>query len=196
MSAIGELFVAIAAAFVELLIHLLALVFSSSYLAHHTKGAARVFYALSAASALHLLLGLVLGVSDQLNPMILSILFNKWVMLASLITLIVSLAATVAVHRIGKGPAEPHAAPAAETTDHTALIILSYGVAIAIIIGGIAILTAQTERRTLRDRLCDAGSAKISEQWKERGGEALSLAEQLLKRDIKTSIPCLSEPSK
>ncbi len=196
MSALGEVFVAIAAAFVELLIHLLALVFSSTYLAHHAKGAARVFHILSAASALHLLLAFVLGISGQLNPIILSVVFNKWVMLASLITLIFSLAASVAVQRIEDTPGTPNSQSKNTPPDRTGLIVLSYAVAFAVIFGTISIMTAQTERRTLRDRLCDAGAAKVSEQWKERGAEALSLAERLLKRDIKKSIPCLSEPTK
>ena len=186
IEAIGELLVAIVTAIVELMALLLNLVLSTSWIAAHSAGMARVFHALMALSALHLFTGMVLALSGMAGPLILSVVFNGWVMMASLTMMVIGFTAAIAVDR----------AVAKPSTGQAVITYLgSYALAFLLIMGLSSIWTAQSERRSLTDRLCAAGEARLSEDLRERGTKALDLAERLLNHDLRAELPCKKAPS-
>ena len=185
IDAIGDLLVAIVSAIVELMALLLNIVFSTSWIAAHATGMARVFYALMALSALHLVTGMILALSGMAGPLILSVVFNRWVMITSLAMMVIGFTGALAV---GRTVAEP-------STGQSVITHLgSYALAILLILGLSSIWTAQVERRSLTERLCAAGQARLSDDIKERGTQALDLAERLLNRDLTTELPCKETP--
>jgi hypothetical protein len=189
MSAVVDLLAAIVTAFLELVVHLLALVFSSSYLVGHSKGLKRWFYAALAASGLHLLLGLVLPVMTGLRTYALAAAFSAPAMLASLVVLLFSIASVVAIDLRAEQPAENGKAAFA-SDDRVPLMLVSYALAIALVFGAVSIMATQSTRTTLRQELCDFAGGKVSQTWKDRGDQALSFAERLTQRELSGKLPC------
>lgn len=185
LDAIADLAVAIVTAIVELMAMLLNLFLSASWISAHGSGLVRFFYGLLALSALHLFAAMVLALSGIAGPALLSVVFNKWVMIVSLTLLVIGFTGSLAVRR---EIAEPSSAQAVITH------VGSYVLVIAIVFGLASIWTTQVERRTLTERLCDAGAERISDGIKEQGNKALDLAERLLKRDLREKLPCRKAP--
>ncbi len=186
LDALADLAVAIVTAIVEFMVMLLNIVFSAGWISAHGRGLTRLFHGLIALSALHLFVAMMLAVAGAAGPYLLSILFNRWVMIISLILLVVGVCGAIAVGRAAEGPGT-----------HSGIVthLASYGLVIAILLGSTSIWTTQTERRSLTERLCDAGAERLSDEVKERGTKALDLAERFLKRDLKGTLPCNKAPA-
>lgn len=193
MAIMGAL-MAIASAFLELLIHLLAIVFGSSFLAHHAKGMKRFFFAVCAFSALHLFLGLVLPFFSNSGEYLLSALFNRWVMLGSLIVLILAFASTQAIEFSSRPAKDSDADPSEEPeTPPKAPVFLIYATAAILVFGLFSMVSADRERTSLREKLCISVTGKINPLWKDRGERAIELTGKLLGRDVKDHIPCQND---
>lgn len=188
MEAIGEIFVAIASAFLELLVHLIAAVLGSSFLAKHSKGMLRTLYIICAISAFHLVLGLTLPMLTNFNDYLLSPFFSGWMMFGAVVILIVAFATITAINITDE------AQSSAANTDDIAPIeapkLLIYVVAMIIVFGGFSMLSVETKRSSLKEELCQSAIGKISPAWKDRGQAALALAEKHLKRDLHGKLPC------
>lgn len=187
MEALGELAVAIFSAFLELLVHLIAAVLGSSFLAKHSKGMRRTFYIICAVSAFHLFLGLTLPILTDFNGYLLSPIFSGWAMLGAVVVLIVAFATITAINITDDAQAADDNTVAPPIVAPKLLI---YVVAIIAVFGGASMLTVETKRTSLKDELCLAAAAKISPTWKDRGEGALALADKYLKRDLRGNLPC------
>ncbi len=185
LDALADLAVAIVTAIVEFMVLLLNIVFSAGWVSAHGRGLTRVFYGLITLSALHLFVAMMLAVTGAAGPYLLSILFNRWVMVISLALLVTGVCGAIAVGRVTDGPGT-----------HSGIItyLASYGLVIAILLGAASIWTTQTERRSLTERLCEAGAERVSEAVKDPGNKALDLAERLLHRDLREKLPCNKVP--
>jgi len=190
MEALGEALIAIFSAFLELLIHLIAAVLGSSFLAKHAKGMLRGLYLLCAIAAFHLFLGLTLPFITNFNDYLLSPIFNRWMMLGSVIVLVLAYATIVAIGISSDVTPEPDAGAGTEEVPIRAPMGLIYASAFIIVFGGFSILTTDHKRKTLKEELCLAATGKISPIWKDRGETALTLAEKYLKRDLHGKLPC------
>ena len=176
MSAIAELFIVIFGGILELFVGLITLVFSSSILAKRHKGVKRVIYLLAALSALHLILGLAIPAITGLDEYVLSPIFATWAMITSLIIILASIPAAIAIHRVS--------APTPTQNQKTLRTLFSSFVMIFVIIGGsISIYNTIQARNTLKDDLCAATSGEISLKWVENGKKTIELAGRVLGRD-------------
>ena len=189
MNAIAEFFVALLTAIIELLAWLLSRVFSSGYLAAHTKVARRVAHIIGAVCALHLFLGLTIPIFTEFNTYLLSPFFRWQVMLLTLIGLIVSIVASTAIDVAATAKPNPDEFGDAQSEIQPSLVFGLVLIA-SILFGGLSIFSAQTERKTAREKLCDAAAGRISEDWKARGDKLLVLSEKLLKKDLSGLNPC------
>jgi len=192
---IAALVVAIAGAFLELLVHLLAIVMGSSFQAKHEKGVKRFFYAICAVTALHLFLGLTLPFVSGFEEFILSPLFNRWMMLGSVIILIIAYASALAVDLSDKtakstAPVDGDNDDPNQKAPRKTPVLLIYFIAGVVVLGFMAIASSDHKRTTLREEICLSVTAKISPTWKDRGARAMELAEKYLHRDIEGKLPC------
>jgi len=193
--ALAEIAIAIAVAFVELLIYLLVAVFSSAYLARHSRGMKRALYGLASISAFHLFLGLTLPIIADFSVYILSPVFSGPIMVVTLVLLLVSIAGVVALD-VASGRRAPVRVPSddvdarIEKQKPQAPFFLPYFLALAIVMGGLSIWVAQYERKTIRQTLCDAASEQISGDWKQRGETLFDLSDRYLKKDLRGAQPC------
>lgn len=184
-----ELLAALVIAFIDLIVHLLAFAFSSTYLAKHNTGLKRSFYLITALSALHLVSALVLPIMTGTDTFLLSPLFSWPAMLVALVLLLTSIAAIIAMDITHAGPTD-----APSGTKVAVSMGLSYGLALIVLFGGAAIWSAQHERKTLRDELCQSVTGKISETWKDQTDGLLSLSDRYLGKDARRMSPCQPQP--
>jgi len=195
VSALAEIVIAILAGFLELLIHLIAFTVSSSFLAAHFKGMKRAIYVIVAFSALILALGLLLPFATGYNGYLLSPIFSMWIMAVSLAILFISILFISAIEISAKREAQQEGNE--EKPAPKNLTLISYLLAIVILVGLFSIFSANQSRNSLKEELCAAASGKISLPsgkfsltWELRGEKGMALAEKYLGRDVSGKLPC------
>lgn len=67
---------------------------------------------------------------------------------------------------------------------------LAFMVSGALILGAISLWSGEVHRRTLAARACDAATARISPELRDRAEKGLALADRVLKRDTAIALPC------
>jgi hypothetical protein len=191
-----DIAIAIATAFLELLIHILNLALSSSFLAHHSRGLKRWTYAVQALCSAHLFAGLVLPVLNDFEPYILSQLFSASAMLSSLIILLVALALPLAFdeavarsddfvegNKVVEKVAERFQPPDA----------LIYALSFALVMGLFALVSSQRERMNLREAACDLAGGRIGNALKDNGDEKVSMIERIARTNLIEKVSCPKE---
>ena len=141
MTALAELFLAIATFFVQLLTELLSLVFSTSWMALHSRGISRASYALSVFCALHLFAALLLSLSASSQPLLLSWVFSWPAIMASGALLLMSLLVPTAL--------------AGKTAGTVVPTLIGYGFAFAIVLAVVSTWSSQSSRTSLIQEICD-----------------------------------------
>ncbi|WP_127112388.1 hypothetical protein [Shimia sediminis] len=141
MSVFAELFLAVVTFFVQLLTELLSLVFSTSWMALHSRGMSRVAYAISAACTLHLFAALLLSFSASPQPVLLSWFFSWPAIIISGTFLLISLLVPTAL--------------AGKTAGTVVPTLVSYSFAFAIVLATTSAWSSQSSRTILIDAICD-----------------------------------------
>lgn len=200
LTPVFELIAIILGAILHFILALVANLLGASWMAAHTKGLKRAAYVLMALTSAHLIAGIVLPVLNIGAATLLSWMFSAGAMLLSVALLVFSGILLLAADYNTSAPTTPDAdKPAQPAAQKTASIraakeLISHGMAIVVgvilIVGVISVSTAQTERKSLRERLCDSAAAKVDQKWKDRGKKALDLSERLFKRDLSEKLPC------
>jgi len=183
-----ELVVALAGMVLEVLIHLLAFALSFGWLAARSRGIARASYAVAALAAAHLFSALMIPVATDGATMLLSTLYSGPAILASLALLVIAATLPVAI-----GRATDPTPAAAETPAREAPLWLAYVISASVVIGGLSLWASQSERREIRFDLCEAARKGVPSDWQERGTQALTLTERLLRRELSERLPCAGD---
>ena len=195
MNAIAEIAVAILTGFIQFLAWLLSIVFSSSYLAAHSTGARRVVHVIGAICALHLFADLTIPIVTEFNSYLLSPLFKWQVMVAALVVLIICIATSTAIEVAAHAKqAEPDDVDTPDLLDIQSPLLLGIPLILAVGLGALSIFSAQTERKTTKEKLCEAAAGRISDDWKARADVLADLSEKYLKKDISGLNPCAPKP--
>jgi hypothetical protein len=168
---------------------MLTFVFSISFIARHTDGFMFWAYLLAAASGLHLLLGLTFSGLPDFQAYTLSILFSVPVMIVSLALLLTSLTCTSAIG-IAAMKEEEAKESGTFSDENISIGFVSFSLTTAVFFGVASLVSSQACRISLRDRLCSYAEGSVSDTWKDRRTQALSLAEWLTQRDLADKLPC------
>lgn len=185
-----EILVQIALFIIECMIHLVAIILRSSWITLHTRGLSRASNLICVLTSLHLLSALVLGIFSG-SSLILSPVYSKPALIFSFITLLTSALFPGALQLAQKYPGGSFDRKAARTSEDSGLlVVLSYVIAICIVLGGISIWSSQQKRVTLREQMCIELNERVKPDWKERGSKALDWSEKLLNRDLRSKLPC------
>lgn len=177
---IADMLAGVVSLYVQLLAYLRSGAMVSGLLARRQRGARRLAYAVAALCALHLFLGLLLPFAR--DGLLLSPLFSLWAMLGSLALLVLALGVATAIG-LTAGRSEKPPARQIGKAGHLKLLLLSYALTIAIVFGGVSILTAQHRRNSLRAEICAALDGKLDTAWQKRAARLRALTERLLKAD-------------
>lgn len=211
LAPIFELLTVIIGAILHFIFALIGNLLGASWLALHHRGLKRAGFIVMALTSAHLLAGIFLPALDTGAAALLSWAFSPTVMLASLILLLLSTVVAFAAKEAAPKPAkdedpidtlgaapkalETHSVSAAkELVTHSAAILFG----LAMLIGIVAIPTAQAERKSIREHLCDSAAAKyeekVSHTWGERASKALKWSEERLSPELKDKLlsknPC------
>ncbi len=195
LTPVFELIAVILGAILHFILALIANLLGASWMAAHTKGLKRAAYLLMALTSAHLIAGIVLPVAGIGAATLLSWLFSAGAMLLSVALLILSGIFVLAADD-NTPDADTPDTPAAQKTASisAAKELVSHGMAIVVVVmlatSVISMSIAQTERKSLRERLCDSAAEKVDQKWKDRGKKALDLSERLFKRDLSDKLPC------
>ncbi|MFC2968338.1 hypothetical protein [Acidimangrovimonas pyrenivorans] len=177
---IADVLAGLVSLYVQLLAALLSGAMVSGLLARRQRGARRLAYAVAALCALHLFLGLLLPFAR--DSLLLSPLFSLWAMLGSLALLVLALGLATAIGLTAGRSGAPPTRPIGRA-GHLKLMLLNYALTIAIVFGGVSILTAQHQRNGLRADICAALDGKLDTAWQERAARLRALTERLLRKD-------------
>jgi formate hydrogenlyase subunit 3/multisubunit Na+/H+ antiporter MnhD subunit len=190
MSLLVEILTAVAIFFVEASIHLLSLVFSSTWLATRTKGATRISYCATALTASHLLAGILLVFFDISPAFLMSALYSKAVIILSLVVLLFSIVLPISLTRIVLGtPSRP--VDNEESGNSGDIYLVSVFLAIAVIFGLITFATTQPTRKSLKQELCEAAHSKVGDNWIGKGSKALQWIDGHTDKDLSKLRDCL-----
>ncbi len=196
LTPIFEVLALILGAILHFILALVANLLGASWMAAHTKGLKRFAFLLMALTSAHLLAGIALPILNIGAATLLSWLFSAGAMLLSLALLILGgilvLAADYNAPQASNpevqkpAPRTPSVSAAKELITHGMTVV----VVVLLVVGLVSMSTAQTERKSLRQQLCDSAAAKVDQKWKDRGRKALDLSERLFKRDLSEKLPC------
>lgn len=205
-----ELVAIILGAILHFILALVANLLGASFLMLHATGIKRFAYGLMALTSLHLLLGLFLPITNTAPTLMLSWFFSGPVLLASLGLLVVSalLPAAVTFTQPEAEKPAPQARPKAPpevpmsqlqtSSISAAKELVTQGMAVVfglvVLFGVLSLTSAQTERKSLRARLCDSALQKyedsVSPSWRARAQKALDFGEEKLGDRLISKYPC------
>ena len=226
LAPVFELLAVIIGAILHFILALVANLLGASWLALHHKGFKRFGYGLMALTSAHLLAGIALPIFSIGAATLLSWAFSPLMMLISLVLLLLSAILVLATQEASpehekrkekSAPPQPQSAPVAASPVQTAAfqsssihaarelvthgMIILFGLALMLgilsfMLGILSFGAAQTERKSLRDRLCDSALAKyeetVSETWQSRAKKALAFGEEHLGDRLRSKYPCPS----
>lgn len=219
LAPVFELLAVIIGAILHFILALVANLLGASWLALHHKGFKRFGYGLMALTSAHLLAGIALPIFSIGAATLLSWAFSPLMMLISLVLLLLSAILVLATQEASpehekrkakSAPPQPQSAPVAaspvqtaplqSSSIHAARELVTHGMIIlfglALMLGILSFGAAQTERKSLRDRLCDSALAKyeetVSETWRSRAKKALAFGEEHLGDRLRSKYPCPS----
>jgi len=219
LAPVFELLAVIIGAILHFILALVANLLGASWLALHHKGFKRFGYGLMALTSAHLLAGIALPIFSIGAATLLSWAFSPLMILISLVLLLLSAILVLAPQEASpkhekrkakSAPPQPQSAPVAaspvqtaafqSSSIHAARELVTHGMIIlfglALMLGILSFGAAQTERKSLRDRLCDSALAKyeetVSETWQSRAKKALAFGEEHLGDRLRSKYPCPS----
>lgn len=190
MTLLVEILTTVAILLVEASVHLLSLVFSSTWLATRTKGATRISYCVTALTAFHLLAGIMLAVFDVAPAFLLSALYSKTVIILSLVVLLFSIAAPVSLTKLAlEAPPKPihHEEPG----NSIRLYLISVFLAFAVIMGLLNFATTQSSRKSLTQELCEAAFNEVDDKLVGNGSTVLRWLDDRTEKDLTRLQNCL-----
>lgn len=198
-----QLLLIVAAAFVELLVHLLAWGIASGWLSARSRGTTRAAYAVSSLTAAYLVAALTSPIWAG-DALMLSPLFSWPALLAVVVAMVAAMSVPAAADTLNTrmalaradGP-DPEKAPAPEPNT-TLTLLAAYALAIALVLGGLSAWQTGTERVSLKDRLktqatdrlCAEAEARVSDETRQTGNRLLAIGERLVGRDLGNELPC------
>ncbi|AZV77636.1 hypothetical protein EBB79_06845 [Parasedimentitalea marina] len=185
-----EVLTAVAILAIETSVHLLSLVFSSTWLATRTKGATRFSYCVTALTSFHLFAGIMLVVFDVAPAFLLSALYSKTVITLSLVVLLFSIAVPVSLTKLALGIPVKTAVDE-EPGSSEGLYLISIFLAIAVIVGIANIATTQSSRKSLKQELCEAALSKVDDNLIGNGAKMLRWLDDHTEKDLASLQDCL-----
>jgi hypothetical protein len=185
-----EILTAAAIFLIEASVHLLSLVFSSTWLATRTKGATRISYCVTALTAFHLLAGILLVVFDAAPAFLLSALYSKTVIVLSLVVLLFSIALPISLTRIVLGP-HTNTVEEEHPENSEGVYLLSLLLAFAVVMGILNYATTQSSRKSLKQELCEAALNKVGDNWVGKGSKAVQWLDGHTDKDLSKLTDCL-----
>jgi len=185
-----ELLTAVAILAVEASVHLLSLIFSSTWLATRTKGATRISYCVTVLTAFHLLSGILLAVFDVAPTILMSVLYSKTIIILSLAVLLFSIAVPVSLTKLTLGvPSKP--TDDEEPGNSIRLYLISVFLAFAVIVGIANFATTQSSRKSLTQELCEVAFSKVDDKLVGNGSTVLRWLDDRTEKDLTTLQNCL-----
>lgn len=183
--------VSIAAALIEVMMHLGAAMFGATYMAARHDGLVRTGFAILAAGAGYLLFGILRWLLPAFATPGLTPLYSTWGFATVLVLLVTGLF-LVTVGAEQAPPANAQDAPVKPATAAPGWLIhlFSYGLAILLLLALVSGGTSTAHRRSLQDRACDALTESVSVDRTNQIAEGLALADRLLDTDLSARLPC------
>ena len=191
MEVIGELFIAILAGIVELIIMLLGLVFSQSWLATRRDGLRRWGHILALTMAAFLLFGMIRPVFPVLWTPALTPLYQWQIIVVAIVLLLVGLS----IGEFARRSHIPEQAAKEDTeseTAHSSGYIAAMVLVIALI-GVASLITSKRHETSLADRLCAQADARISDSLEGTVRDGAGLLDRVLGTQTADRIPCADD---
>lgn len=195
---------------VELLIHIVAALFHLSWISLNTRGITRASYIVAALAACHLLSALILPFTSEQQVALLSPFYSMVALGVSALVFLTASFLPTAIENVQEREnsdraraeggklegqlrieASGEASELVRNTGEYPITLLSYVLAFAVVIGALSAWSAQSERKTLQEKLCAELENQIDPIWKNKGERALKFGERLLRRDLRSKLPCL-----
>ena len=189
LAPIIEILIAIATFFIELTIHLLAGLFSSTYFAAHSRGILRVAYFVIALFCAYFLTALGLAITGLGGTVLLSAMFSPLALITIFALWIMAIIFTLTLHYQNAAP--PNQQLTTISDGQSGIVSLTaYAAASAIVIGLLTLYSTQSKRSTLREDLCAQVETRIGLNWITKGEKLTALLEQKTGKRIFGKLNC------
>ncbi len=187
-----DVLVGIAAIILELIVHLVALILSQSFIIAKRDGLRRFFAIAGVIFATYLLIALLRGFVPAMNLPSLAWLFSWPLVIVAIIGLFIACAApfstSIIVERSETAPTQP-STNAVEKTPEPPLLLI-YLLSFAIVLGLFALYSSAYRAPALTERLCQEVRDRTPHALRDRLKLGLDLAQDLTGRDVAILSAC------